>query len=320
MISPPAPHAPYTPAKRHENSFDKVKALRTPNFNTVSGELDKHWLVRSFVSPLGDNVIDNIDTYFRRRWQTLLAVDELIEAIVEQLKQQNLFEETYFIFTSDNGYHLGQFSMPFDKRQPYETDIRVPFIVTGPKIKPKLLINRPISLIDLAPTLLDWANVSKPIWLDGESFARAMELESNEISAEIESSERVGCESDRQLRIDDAPYERELLIEHWGEGNEKTYNDECPWQRTDGLTQCTLAAGCHCQDSWNNTFSCIRHLANDLDKIYCEFQDKEVSDHISLNLSIFISTLSSLPPSLSPSLPLSFPFFLCRRILSKHMI
>lgn len=229
-------------------------------------------------SPLADNVIDNIDTYYRRRWQTLLAVDELIESIVEQLQQQNLFEQTYFVFTSDNGYHLGQFAMPFDKRQPYETDIRIPFIVTGPKIKAKLLINQPISLIDLAPTLLDWANVTKPEWLDGESFARAMELDSNEILVDTESTEGYESENGGSIRIDDAPYERELLIEHWGEGNEKTYSNECPWQATDFLTQCSLAAGCHCQDSWNNTYSCIRHLANDLDKIYCEFVDNEVSE------------------------------------------
>lgn len=116
MVSPPAPHAPFTPANRHLDSFEKVKAMRTPNFNTVSDDLDKHWLVRMGISPLPDSVIDNIDIYYRRRWQTLLAVDELIEALVEQLKQQNLFEQTYFVFTSDNGYHLGQFSMPFDKR------------------------------------------------------------------------------------------------------------------------------------------------------------------------------------------------------------
>lgn len=303
MISPPAPHAPFTPATRHANSFDKIKALRTPNFNSVSGELDKHWIVRMGIEPLDDNVVETIDTYFRRRWQTLLAVDELVESLVDLLKQKNLFENTYFVFTSDNGYHLGQFSMPFDKRQPYETDIRVPFIVTGPKIKAKLLINRPISLIDLAPTLFDWANVTKPEWFDGESFANAIGLESNEISADTEPNDSDVNESDADHRIDDAPYERKFLIEHWGEGNEKTYNDECPWQRNDGLTQCTLSAECHCQDSWNNTYSCIRHLANDLDKIYCEFIDHEVSRRNYRNVMRCL---------------IFFSFF-CR-ISSKHMI
>lgn len=40
---------------------------------------------------------------------------------------------------------------------------------------------------------------------------------------------------------------------------------------------CSIKAACHCQDSWNNTYSCVRHVANDLDKVYCEFFDKEVS-------------------------------------------
>lgn len=275
MIATPAPHAPFTPAKRHENAFDNIKALRTPNFDKASGELDKHWLVRTGPTPMSDEVVSTIDAYYRRRWQSLLAVDELVESIVDQLKQQNLFDQTYFVFASDNGYHLGQFSMPFDKRQPYETDIRIPFIVAGPKIESKLLLNRPISLIDLAPTMLDWANVTKPAWLDGESFANAMELKSNEISLEAMSD---SDENDVGERIDDAPYERQLLIEYWGEGNEATYNNECPWKPSDDLNQCTLIAGCHCQDSWNNTYSCVRHLANDLNKIYCEFIDREVSN------------------------------------------
>lgn len=281
MVSPPAPHAPFTPAKRHQDSFENVKALRTPSFNQISDELDKHWLVRMGVAPLPDYVIDNIDTYYRQRWQTLLAVDDLVEAVVDQLKEKNLFEQTYFVFTSDNGYHLGQFAMPFDKRQPYETDIRIPFIVTGPKIKAKLLINRPIALIDLAPTLLDWANVTKPEWLDGESFAAATELVSNEISPEIDSNE--GDDGEQQERIDNTPYEREFLIEHWGEGSAATYRNECPWRAGDALQQCTLTAGCHCQDSWNNTYSCVRHLANDLDKIYCEFSDREVRSRVANN-------------------------------------
>jgi N-acetylglucosamine-6-sulfatase len=44
-------------------------------------------------------------------------------------------ENTYVIFFSDNGYHLGQFCFGADKRQPYEADIRVPMAVRGPGIK-----------------------------------------------------------------------------------------------------------------------------------------------------------------------------------------
>ena len=43
----------------------------------------------------------------------------------------NLLDNTYVIFTSDHGYHMGQFAQPSGKRLPYETDIRIPLLVRG---------------------------------------------------------------------------------------------------------------------------------------------------------------------------------------------
>lgn len=228
MIAPPAPHAPYTPAKRHENAFENVKAPRTPNFNIASGELSKHWIVRMPESPFPQKIIDTVDTYYRKRWQALLAVDELVEEVIERLMEMDLFDNTYFIFTSDNGYHLGQFSMPFDKRQPYETDIRVPLILSLPTYNEKLLIDRPVALIDLAPTILAWANISKPEWMDGESFHDSIQVEDNSIDSHLDEEDAA--------RSRNVPYERRILIEYWGEGNDDTYSSECSYKRSDRLT------------------------------------------------------------------------------------
>lgn len=52
----------------------------------------------------------------------------------------------------------GQFSMPMDKRQPYETDIRVPLLISGPEIAPAT-ISAPVSSVDIFATLLDIAGV-----------------------------------------------------------------------------------------------------------------------------------------------------------------
>lgn len=96
MVATPSAHAPFTPAKRHEATYENVKAVRTPNFNIESNELDKHWLVRMPPSPLPENIVDNIDTIFRNRWRTLLAVDELVGL---SFKRSFLFYSTFFIFT-----------------------------------------------------------------------------------------------------------------------------------------------------------------------------------------------------------------------------
>ncbi|XP_058463917.1 N-acetylglucosamine-6-sulfatase-like isoform X1 [Malaya genurostris] len=249
MVAPPAPHAPYTAADRHNELFPQVKALRTKNFNLPCGPLEKHWLLTMPPSPLPDEIVEKIDIIYRKRWQALMAVDELVAAIFKALEQRNLITNTYIIYTSDNGYHMGQFSQPYDKRQPYETDIKVPFLVRGPDIPHKVLVKSPIALIDVAPTLLDLAGIEVPSRMDGSSFLKKI----------------------TQPEMD----ERQILIEYWGEGIVETYNSECPWQKKDKLYLCTTDMACHCQDSWNNTFSCIRHLAKDLDLTYCQFKDTE---------------------------------------------
>lgn len=238
VLSPPAPHEPFTAAKRHLAAFKNINALRTPNFNVAARELEKHWLVRMPPAPLPQTVLDTIDLYYRQRWQTLLAVDDMVEALVEQLNSLNLYENTYIVFTSDNGYHLGQFSMPYDKRQPYETDIRVPFIVVGPNVRPKILVDQPIALIDLAPTIFHWAKIDEPSWLDGESFASSLGESNDANVVAVDSTEtsidEVDCGSTTEHQ--DVKYERKLLVQYWGEGTPDTYNPECPWQKSDMLS------------------------------------------------------------------------------------
>lgn len=241
MIAPPSAHSPFTPAKRHDTSiFANISALRTPNFNIESQLLDKHWLVRMPPAPLTDEIIETIDKYYRLRWQTLLAVDEMIETIITQLKQLHFYENTYIVFTSDNGFHMGQFSMPWDKRQPYETDIRIPLIVTGPAIQSKLVISQPISLIDLAPTIFDWVQLPKLDSFDGQSFADLLIDESNSVNGVEFSTDAV--QSSTEVYLND--YERQLLIEYWGEGSIETYSSECPWNKHDRLTVCYMYIHC----------------------------------------------------------------------------
>lgn len=63
--------------------------------------------MRKGPSPLPDNLLSKLDEIYRRRWETLLAVDELVTNVYQTLMTQNLLNHTNIIFTSDNGYHIG---------------------------------------------------------------------------------------------------------------------------------------------------------------------------------------------------------------------
>lgn len=253
MLSVPAAHAPFTPEDKYKGHFNNLKAPRTENFNVGAKPFKKHWLMTFGPNEMSDEVIETVDNFYQRRLETLLSVDDLVEEVILQLNKQKLIDETFIIFMSDNGYHLGQFAMPFDKRLPYETDIRVPLIVRGPNVPFKKVLRSPVLLLDLAPTIMNWAKI--PIdyeEFDGQPFDSLL-IEPN---------------------IEDV-HERQMLVEHWGEGNAETYNSECPYRKSQRLDGCTARAGCRCQDSWNNTYSCVRQISSDINFLFCSFKDHE---------------------------------------------
>ena len=66
-----------------------------------------------------------LDDRYQQRLRSLLAVDEMVASLVETLDATGALENTYIVFTSDNGYHLGEHRLPLGKQSPYES-LRVP--------------------------------------------------------------------------------------------------------------------------------------------------------------------------------------------------
>jgi len=111
--------------------------------------------------------------------KTLAAVDESIGTVLEALEQIGELENTVVIFSSDNGYFMGEHTY-WDKRIAYENSIRIPMIMRFPeKIKAGTQINKMCLNIDLAPTILELANIGKPEYMQGESMVKLFDKEEN---------------------------------------------------------------------------------------------------------------------------------------------
>jgi arylsulfatase A-like enzyme len=144
------PHAPFTPAPRHEDLFNDVKAPRNPTFNKQADSTAPEWLRE--LEPLGKKQIDRLDEIFRNRLRCVMSIDDMLGNIRKVLKETGESNNTYIFFSSDNGYHLGDYSLFQGKQTPFDIDIRVPLIATGPGVAKGNLQQAIVSNIDLAPT------------------------------------------------------------------------------------------------------------------------------------------------------------------------
>jgi arylsulfatase A-like enzyme len=98
------------------------------------------------------------------------AIDENIGRVLTLLDEQGIAEDTLVIYTSDQGYFLGEHNY-FDKRFMLEESLRMPFVARYPQeIKPGTVLDDIILNIDFAPTFLDYADADAPISIQGHSF------------------------------------------------------------------------------------------------------------------------------------------------------
>ncbi|RWS28681.1 putative extracellular sulfatase Sulf-1-like protein [Leptotrombidium deliense] len=134
---------------------------------------DKQWLLRH-TRQMEQIHVHFTDLLHTKRLQTLQSIDEAVEKIYNELRALEQLNDTYILYTSDHGYHLGQFGLVKGKSMPFEFDVRVPFYIRGPNIKPGISVQNIVLNIDIAPTLLDIAGVSIPDRMDGQSFLSAL--------------------------------------------------------------------------------------------------------------------------------------------------
>ena len=108
--------------------------------------------------------------YLKDYLRTIQSVDDGVGEVLDYLDLEGLTENTIVVYTSDQGFYLGEHGW-FDKRFMYEESLRTPLLIRYPKEIPEgSTVNKMIQNLDFAPTFLDYAGIEKPESMQGESF------------------------------------------------------------------------------------------------------------------------------------------------------
>ncbi|MBS44042.1 MAG: hypothetical protein CMH83_12945 [Nocardioides sp.] len=153
------------PPNRFANDFanEQSPSLSDPGYlDTGAG---KNSLVQRKKQPTREKV----NVVFRSRIRTLQAVDQGVSQLVGQLRRLGELDNTYLMFTSDNGFLVGEHHL-ITKNVPYRQSIRVPLIMRGPGLPAGETRAQRALMIDLAPTIADLADAEPLVTVDGVSL------------------------------------------------------------------------------------------------------------------------------------------------------
>ncbi len=166
--------------------FDKEETIKTPLRNYFKGmyermdeEQRKKWdtyyqpIIKDFKKKHlkgKELALWKFDRYMKDYLSTIQSVDDGVGKILKYLDDNGLAENTIVVYTSDQGFYLGEHGW-FDKRFMYEESFRTPILMRYPKeIKPGTKIDQLVQNLDFAPTFLDYAGVKATKDLQGRSF------------------------------------------------------------------------------------------------------------------------------------------------------
>jgi arylsulfatase A-like enzyme len=165
-----------TPAPSDVGAFAGVSVPRPPSFNEKDVS-DKPRYIRR-MDRFRRRTVRDLNLGHQRRLESLLAVDDEVHAVVRALKVTGQLDNTYILFTSDNGWMLGEHRLVAGKVVPYEESNRVPLIVRGPGIPAGQQRDQLGSNVDLAPTIADIGDATPTLVPDGTSLLPVLENDS----------------------------------------------------------------------------------------------------------------------------------------------
>lgn len=165
------PHGPFTAAPQDVDKFPGLKAPRDPSFDKIPADAPS-WLADR--EPLSEKEKQRIDKVFRKRAQAVQSVDRMIGELRATLSAAGIADDTVVVFSSDNGFHLGEHRLAAGKQTAFDTDVRVPLVMAGPGIEAGTTVDEQVQNVDLAPTFLALGG-AEPGEADGRSVTELLD-------------------------------------------------------------------------------------------------------------------------------------------------
>jgi arylsulfatase A-like enzyme len=187
-----APHRPWDPAPRFKNLYKDVKIPepetllddykgRSKQVGNIKMRIGQDFVQRDLQMEIPKDMSNNdlrkwaYQHYMKRYLSCVAAVDENVGRLLAFLDEQGLSEDTIIIYTSDQGFFLGEHGF-YDKRLMYEPSLLTPLIIRWPGHTKAGTINNDMILnLDHAPTFLDMAGGSIPKEMQGKSYKSILE-------------------------------------------------------------------------------------------------------------------------------------------------
>ena len=194
-------HAEFEPAKRHKGKYAALPIITPPSMYLTATDSSKYygiptapqskvnysdipsWVRKQRYSWHGVDYMYHgqipFDKFYHLYLETLQAVDESVEKVLDWVKAEGLEQNTMVVYMGDNGFSFGEHGL-IDKRHAYEESMRVPMLVWAPgMIKPNSVVDKVVMNVDIAPTFLELAGITKPKQMQGYSFSNLLKGNAN---------------------------------------------------------------------------------------------------------------------------------------------
>jgi arylsulfatase A-like enzyme len=186
-----APHRSWEPDEKHAHMYDDLEIPYPETFeddysNRASAASAAEMRVTDhlFDKDLKEPVPEGLSQEEEKKWKyqryikdylrCVASVDDNVGRLLDYLEKDGIWEDTIVVYTSDQGFFLGDHGW-YDKRFMYEESLRMPFVISYPKeIKAGSVCEEMLLNIDFAETFLDFAGVDIPSFMQGRSFRQVL--------------------------------------------------------------------------------------------------------------------------------------------------